>query len=74
VYGKKVVIEKINQHTPVKTERFVQPPLAPKKMRVLVCKGINFPVQQNSPFNTGRETPVQPPFDKIPHEISNKEL
>jgi hypothetical protein len=25
-------------------------------------------------FNTGRETPVQPPFDKITHEISDKKL
>jgi hypothetical protein len=73
VCGKKVVIEKIDQHSPVKTEGFIEPPLAPKKMPVLACEGINFPVQQNPSFNTGRETPVQPPLDKITHEISNKD-
>jgi len=56
------------------TEGLIEPPLAPKKMPVLARKGINFPVQQNPPFNTGRETPVEPPFDKITHEISNKEF
>jgi hypothetical protein len=25
-------------------------------------------------FNTGREAPVQPPFDKVTHEISDKEF
>jgi hypothetical protein len=44
VCREKVVIEKINQHAPVKTEGFIEPPLAPKKMPVLACKGINFPV------------------------------
>jgi hypothetical protein len=74
VCGKKVVIEKIDQHSAVKTEGLIEPPLAAKKMLVLACKGIDFPVQQNPPFNTGGKTPVQPPFDKITHEISDKEF
>jgi hypothetical protein len=45
VCGKKVVIEKIDQHSPVKTEGLIEPPLAAKKMPVLACKGIDFPVQ-----------------------------
>jgi hypothetical protein len=45
VRGKKVIIEKIDQHSPVKTEGWIEPALAAKKMEVLACKGINFPVQ-----------------------------
>ena len=65
--GKKVVIKKIDQHSPVKAEEFIEPPLAAKKMTVLSCKGIDFPVKQNPSFNTGRKTSVEPPFDKITH-------
>jgi hypothetical protein len=45
VRGKKVVIEKIDQHSPVMTKGWIQPPLAAKKMPVLACKGIDFSVQ-----------------------------
>jgi hypothetical protein len=69
-----VVIKKIDQHSPVKTEEFIEPPLAAKKMPVLACKGVDSPVQQNPLFNPRRKTSVEPPFDKITHEISNKEF
>jgi hypothetical protein len=74
VGGKKVVVKEIDQHPPVKTEGLIEPPLAAKKMEVLACKGIDFSVKYNPPCNTGRETPVQPPFDKITHKISHKEF
>jgi hypothetical protein len=45
VGSKKVVIEKIDQHSPVKTEGLIEPPLAAKKMPVLACKRIDFSVQ-----------------------------
>jgi hypothetical protein len=68
-----VVIEKVDQHSPVMTEGMIEPALAPKEMLVLPCEGIDPPVKQNPLFNTGRETAVQLPFDKITHQISNKE-
>jgi hypothetical protein len=69
-----VVIEKIDQYSSVKTKGLIEPLLAAKKMEVLARKGIDFPVKQNPLFNTGRETPAELTFDKITHEISNKDF
>jgi len=73
VRGKKMVIEKIDQHSPVKAETWIEPALAAKEISVLSCEGIDFPVKQNPLFDIGRETPVQPSLDKIAHEISDKD-
>jgi hypothetical protein len=69
-----VVIEKIDQHSPIKTEGWIEPALAAKKIEVLACKGVDFSVQYNPPCNTGRETPVELPFDKVTHKVSYKEF
>jgi hypothetical protein len=39
-----VVIEKIDQHSPVKTEGSIEPLFVAEKMEVLACKGIDLSV------------------------------
>jgi hypothetical protein len=43
VCGKKVVIEKIDQQSPIKAEGWIEPSLAAKKMEVLARNGIDLP-------------------------------
>ena len=74
VCGKKVVVEKIDQHSPVMSEPFVESPLAAEKVLVSARKGIDRPVQQNPLFDSGRIMPFEPPLDEITHEIANKKF
>jgi hypothetical protein len=43
--GKKVVIKKIDQYSPVMAIRSIEPPFAAKEMPVLPCEGIDFAVK-----------------------------
>lgn len=71
IAGKKMVIEDVYQHRSIMPKAGVDTAFAPQKELIAGGKGIDLPVNLYATPDASGKAIIEPPLDKIPHQVSH---